>query len=383
MLIVLLDKSKDTSSRLEALRQYVTNDFLYANPDSAIQIAKMGIDLAEKAEFKNEIAFGFYCLGVANNYLGKTDDAIRYQNQSLEISKGIKDTTMMTKALNNLGNIYLNNSDFGKAIDCYQTCQKLLEEKENERGVAVCKNNIGLVFYDLEDYEQALIYLNGALDIYKNLGSENKVYESIGNYKEAMEMQMMFRELRDSIHSEKNHLAVLKSEYKFNQERKIKIEMLNHEKEIYASQIRYKKLVLLFLGVLSITILAFLFTIKNREKQNLIEQEKLLDQVKFLKKKLSVQSVAAPISDKTSLNLNRKIIEKAINTKIGESSWIILNLIFNNPSISNKEIAEEVSLSLEGVSSSLRRMYQAFDIKTSSNKKITLIMKATRLSFEN
>ena len=88
LLIVLLDKSKDTSSRLEALRQYVTNDFLYANPDSAIQIAKMGIDLAEKAEFKNEIAFGFYCLGVANNYLGKTDDAIRYQNQSLEISKG-------------------------------------------------------------------------------------------------------------------------------------------------------------------------------------------------------------------------------------------------------------------------------------------------------
>ena len=62
---------------------------------------------------------------------------------------------------------------------------------------------------------------------------------------------------------------------------------------------------------------------------------------------------------------------------------MILNLILNKPSISNKEIAAEVSLSVEGVSSSLRRMYQAFEINSSSNKKITLIMKATRLSFED
>ncbi len=163
---------------------------------------------------------------------------------------------------------------------------------------------------------------------------------------------------------------------------KMKNEMLNFKKEIQASQCRSKELSLLFLGILSTTIFAFIIAIKKRKEQHLIEREKLLNQIKSLKKKLSAPSLTVPISDRKSFSLNRKLIEKAINSKIGESSWNILNLLFNNPSISNKEIAEEVSLSIEGVSSSLRRMYQAFDIKTSSNKKITLIMKATRLSFE-
>ena len=61
---------------------------------------------------------------------------------------------------------------------------------------------------------------------------------------------------------------------------------------------------------------------------------------------------------------------------------MILKLLFENPSISNKEIANEVSLSLEGVSSSLRRMYAAFDIKTPGNKKVELILKVMQILFE-
>lgn len=157
----------------------------------------------------------------------------------------------------------------------------------------------------------------------------------------------------------------------------------NNEKEIGAKKMRNDNLFFFFLGVLFITILGFLFFIRKRKKQNLLEHEILLLQIETLEKKLSIQSIPVPLHDQKLFALNKEKIEKAINTKIGESSWMILNLIFKNPSISNKEIAKEVSLSLEGVSSSLRRMYQAFDIRTSSNKKITLIMKVTRLSFEN
>jgi len=126
LLIILQDEAKETTPRLEALRHYCTNDFLYENPEQAIQLSKMGIDLARGKELKNEMAFGWYCMGVANNNLGKTDDAILFQNKSIELSQSIKDTTMLTKALNNLGNIYLNKSDFSNAINSYRKCQKLL-----------------------------------------------------------------------------------------------------------------------------------------------------------------------------------------------------------------------------------------------------------------
>ena len=177
----------------------------------------------------------------------------------------------------------------------------------------------------------------------------------------------------------KSQQAELKSDNKFYYEKKI----ADSEKEIQDSQSWNKKMLFFFLGIFFLAIFVFIFYNQKRKKKNLLDQEKLLQQIDSLKEKLASQVIATPVGDKKILTLNKEKIEKAINSKIGESSWNILNLIFNNPSISNKEISEEVSLSIEGVSSSLRRMYQAFDIKTSSNKKITLIMKATRLSFEN
>ena len=175
----------------------------------------------------------------------------------------------------------------------------------------------------------------------------------------------------------------LNSDDKINDEKKLEELRLNFEKAIKDSQKQTRNLFFLFFVIFSLSIFAFWFYFRNREKQHFLEREKLLKQIKSLKKKLLTQSVAAPVGDKKILTLNKEKIEKAINNRLGESSWMILNLIFNNPSIGNKEIAEEISLSLEGVSSSLRRMYQAFEINSSSNKKITLIMKATRLSFED
>lgn len=172
-----------------------------------------------------------------------------------------------------------------------------------------------------------------------------------------------------------------KSEGKLSYEKKLEEISLNFEKEIKTHQKWNENLILLFLGAITLAIFAVGFFMKNWKKSNLREKEKLGKQIEDLKKKLSAQSVATSKKDKKSFSLDKEKLEKAINNRLGESSWKILNLIFENPSISNKEIAEQVSLSVEGVSSSLRRMYQAFEINTSSNKKITLIMKATRLSF--
>ena len=109
------------------------------------------------------------------------------------------------------------------------------------------------------------------------------------------------------------------------------------------------------------------------------ERDLLLQQISDLKMRGVALSVSEP-GNRKALELDKLKIEKVIESKLGESAWMILNLIFEDPSISNKEIAENVSLSIEGVSSSLRRMYTIFDITTSSNKKIALIMKASEIS---
>ena len=158
-------------------------------------------------------------------------------------------------------------------------------------------------------------------------------------------------------------------------------EMAKSHKTIEKSrkQIIVERLVYISIGLLSIFIVIWYF--RRRYSKAKKEKDLLLQQIDELKKKGVALSVTEPESRK-DLELDKSKIEQTIDSKLGESAWMILNLIFENPSISNKDIAEEVSLSIEGVSSSLRRMYVSFDITTSSNMKIALIMKAARISSE-
>jgi tetratricopeptide (TPR) repeat protein len=78
--------------------------------------------------------------------------------------------------------------------------------------------------------------------------------------------------------------------------------------------------------------------------------------------------------------LGKEKIEKAINRKLNPTDWTVLNILLKQPDISNKEIAEKAFMSIDGIGSSLRRMYLYFDIKETKYKKIALIMEAIKAS---
>lgn len=154
-----------------------------------------------------------------------------------------------------------------------------------------------------------------------------------------------------------------------------------YEKQLVEHQRRNWRERFAFLGGAALLVLSFGLYLRKIRNRNAAERKKLLRKIELLEKRVAAQSVSSS-EKREEHTLDKAKIEKAINAKLGESAWAILNLISENPSISNKQIAKEVSLSLEGVSSSLRRMYAAFHIKSSSNKKILLIMEAVRISME-
>ena len=49
----------------------------------------------------------------------------------------------------------------------------------------------------------------------------------------------------------------------------------------------------------------------------------------------------------------------------------------------NKHIAEKANLSIDGVGSSLRRMYEYFEVHETKYKKIALLHKAIKISQSN
>jgi hypothetical protein len=78
--------------------------------------------------------------------------------------------------------------------------------------------------------------------------------------------------------------------------------------------------------------------------------------------------------------LIKEKIEKTIDRKLNATDWNVLNILLKEPEVSNKDIAEKAFMSVDGIGSSLRRMYLYFDIKETKYKKIALIMEAIKAS---
>ena len=120
---------------------------------------------------------------------------------------------------------------------------------------------------------------------------------------------------------------------------------------------------------------------RARYIRNSTEKTSLLRQIELLKEKGAMRTLITE-QDKEELVLDKEKIEAVLESNLNPTDWKILNAIFNNPVITKKAIAEEVSLSVEGVTSALRRMYVKFDLKKSNNQKLALLMEATKISSE-
>ena len=113
---------------------------------------------------------------------------------------------------------------------------------------------------------------------------------------------------------------------------------------------------IIFTGLL----LLLLFTgiiIRRRYLRLGTERSQILHEMEVLKEKSMVKLIATETSIIPKTTLVKYKINGAVNGKLNESDWKILCVIYDDPIKVNRVIAEEVALSLEGASSSLKKMF--------------------------
>jgi tetratricopeptide (TPR) repeat protein len=117
---------------------------------------------------------------------------------------------------------------------------------------------------------------------------------------------------------------------------------------------------------------------KDKEKQNTIDvtEQELYKQTEKIEA-IDVNELAINTNE---FELIREKIERTIDRKLNATDWNVLNILLKEPEVSNKDIAEKAFMSVDGIGSSLRRMYLYFDIKETKYKKIALIMEAIKAS---
>ncbi len=211
----------------------------------------------------------------------------------------------------------------------------------------------------------------------------SQAYEDRREFQRSFWIYKEWYTFEDSIFRFNNQKAVSQAEIRYNYEKQKLADQLAYEQQLVEQQLRSERHIYLLIGSFLLVILAFLFISKNRIDRSEQERMLLLHKIELLKERLAGQPFSTT-SPQPQLSLDREKLETFIDRPLGDSSWSILNVLFNEPSIANKEIAKQVSLSVEGVSSSLQHMYKTFDIQTESsqNKKVALVTKVVRISLE-
>jgi ATP/maltotriose-dependent transcriptional regulator MalT len=181
---------------------------------------------------------------------------------------------------------------------------------------------------------------------------------------------------KDSFQLEKNKILIIKETIKSQFEQKLKEAEAINEKEnaIVKLTYTYRIYFVLSLTILLIILFAYVFRMKNKKTR--AELDSLLAEIDTLKRKEKLNLLV----DSSNFELNQERIHKSIGRKLNKTDWGVLNVLLDNPEVSNKEISEKVFLSIDGIGSSLRRMYVFFAIKETKYKKVLLIKKAIEIS---
>ena len=151
---------------------------------------------------------------------------------------------------------------------------------------------------------------------------------------------------------------------------------LKNQKEQEQLKLDQFKTTSIIIGISVILVRILLFYGRNIIKINNEKRRELLDELELLKKDDS----SGIIVDVSNFELNRVTLEKSIDRKLNDTDWNVLNILLESPEVTNKVIAEKAFLSIDGIGSSLRRMYDYFEIEKTKYKKIALIKEAIERS---
>ena len=191
----------------------------------------------------------------------------------------------------------------------------------------------------------------------------------------SLKMYEFFNLYNDSIKAKIDSYAIARETVKNEYEKILFESKLENEKEKNILKLnQIKKIALIIFISIFLVLLLIYFIILNNNK-NTKKRDDLLEQIKFHK-----ENKLSTIFDSNKFELSKQKIDNYLSRELNETDWKVLLLLLDNPMVLNKEIAEKSNMSIDGIGSSLRRMYEYFEINETKYKKVALIHKAVNIS---
>lgn len=270
----------------------------------ALEFFKKSLRIQEEINDQIGLAYTLNNMGRIYDAQNNFNKALEYHRRSLKVRKEINDKGGIANSLNNIGAIYQKQSDFFsreikpdndtlllKALEYHQVSLKAQEEIEDKKGMAYSLNSIAAAQFKLKKTGLAMKNASHSLEISKELGYPisisnasmllSKIFREQGNYKAAYEMQVLYKQMSDSLNNENNRKASIQKSLQYVYEKKTVADSMRvmEERKIFEVQIKQEKTqrMALYIGI-SLTGIFSIFMFNRfritRKQKNIIELQK-------------------------------------------------------------------------------------------------------------
>lgn len=356
--------------------------------ESALKYFKKSLKILEKLGTAETSGYIWLSIAGAQFELNLEKDAMRNAEKAIGILEMQQDKISLSICHSLLARIHEKKGETEKAIKSIQKSIETSEEIGNSSSTIEYKVFLANLTLDqdlekaMEIAKEGLAFINESNEAETSLKKDvydllYKCYKAKGESELSLIMLEKYTRYSDSLSMEKRNYDIIKITIQDEYQKELSAEKRNNDietRDLKRSQ-SAQLVVIISIALGALVILFLFFRWKNMQSNR--EQEALLEEINSLKAK---QNKDEGISDAIGFRLDREKIEAAIDRKINETDWNVLNILLDDPVISNKDIAAKAFLSVDGIGSSLRRMYDFFEIKESKYKKISLLLEAVKIS---
>jgi len=137
--------------------------------DSAINYLKESLEILQEEGDEISISKTYNNLGVILWSIGDLKTSLEYQKKNLELSKRIKDPIKIFTSYNNIGLVYESMGELERAKEYYEEALNLCEKIKYRLGIAHSMCNLGNCYFKLGNLDIAEYYIKKAIETWKSL----------------------------------------------------------------------------------------------------------------------------------------------------------------------------------------------------------------------
>ncbi len=252
-----------------------------------------------------ELAGALVNIGVSYKNLDHYEKAISYYHKSLAIANAIGHYTLMAQNYMNMANLYDLSGKRDKALEYHKKSLDICRQQEIPIGIYLNNINLGEINLQEEQYGDAIDYLTAALEIGEanEYGQKVPLYENLfyawkqaGNSTKALHYLEKAHTLKDSLSRAQKHKEIMELQTQYETQKK-EADILRLQKAQQEQHIKQTYL----LGGAATGLLSMLFLLfyiqqkrKNEKKNTLLalkENEKIKEHLEARKKELVAKSM--------------------------------------------------------------------------------------------